>query len=84
MESFEILIIILSVVLTVLLISLIVAMYFLIKVLRSLQSITAKADHVASNIDDVSTFFRNTAGPVALGKLIANIYENVRKGGSKK
>lgn len=78
MDAFEILVIILSVALAIFLLLAIAAAAYTVKVLKHLKSITEKADHVADNIDSVSEFFRKTAGPAAIAKLIANIVDSVR------
>lgn len=82
--SYDILVVILASALAVLLILSIIAVVFLIKVLKQLKKITDKAEHLADNIESVSGFFKKTAGPVAFGKLLANIVEVVREKHHKK
>lgn len=78
MESYDILVIILAVTLGILLVLSIIAMVFTIKVLRQLKRITERAEHFAHNIEDVSEFFKKSAGPVAITKLLSNIIETMR------
>ncbi len=80
----DLLIAILSIGITIVLICTIVVLYYMIKILKSLRSITEKANHIAGNVDSVSEFFSKTAGPVAIGKLIANIVETMRHKEEKK
>lgn len=78
MDAYEILVIILGAALAVFLVLAIVVAALIIKILKNLRAITEKAEHVADNIDSVSEFFRKTAGPAAIGKLIVNIVDSVR------
>ncbi len=78
MESTDYLVILLSVGMSVVLLFTIIALYYTIKILRALKSITDKAEHIAENVDNVSEFFRKSAGPAAMAKLIANLVETVR------
>ena len=78
MENTDILIILLSVGMSVVLLFVIIALFYAIKILKSLQKISDKAEHVADNVDAASAFFRKTAGPAAIAKLLANIVESVR------
>lgn len=76
---------ILSFGMSIVLIFTIVVLYYVIRILKSLRSISEKAEHIADNVDSVSEIFKKTAGPAAIGKMIANIVEVVRnKEGRKK
>jgi len=76
--STDILVILLSVGMSVVLLMTIVTLFYGIKILKSLRSITEKADHIAENVDNVSDFFRKSAGPIAFSKFVANIVETVK------
>ncbi len=45
----------------------------------SAQEIVSKAQDIAGKVEDVSDLFRRTAGPVALGRHLMNVYEMVTK-----
>ena len=79
MDSFDILVIILSIALAVFLVLGIITLVLVIRILRHLKTVTEKAQHVADNIDTASEFFKKAAGPAAIGKLLANIYETIKK-----
>ena len=75
MDSYDLLVIVLAVALAIFLTLSIWAMIYVIKIVKSIRNITEKAEHIAVNVDSVSTFFKNTATPVAIGKLISNIVD---------
>lgn len=77
--TFNILVIILSLTLLVFLVLAITVSIYAIKVLNHLKRITAKAEQVAHNVESVSQFFKHSAGPVAVGKLLSNIIDNFRE-----
>lgn len=83
MESTDVLVILLSVGMSFVLLLTIIALVYAIKILRALRSITETAEHIAANVDTASEFFKKTAGPAALGKLLANVVEMVRNKGEK-
>lgn len=78
MESTDILVILLSVGMSVVLLFTTIALFYAIKILKSLKSISEKAEHIADNVDAASTFFKNTAGPAAIAKMLANIVETMK------
>jgi uncharacterized protein (DUF58 family) len=74
MENAEtILIIILSVTLILFLIIASVLFAALIKLTRKLSEIADKAEAVAGNVVSATDMLRKTAGPLAVGKFLANI-----------
>ena len=73
----EILLIIVSSVLALFLLLAIIALIYLIKVLKGLRHITEQAEKIADSAEAVGDFFKKSAGPVALGKLVSNIVETV-------
>jgi hypothetical protein len=48
-----------------------------IQILNHLKIISEKAEKIADSAEHVGEFFRHTAGPAAIAKLVANIVENV-------
>ncbi len=84
MESTDYLVLLLSIGMSVVLVFTIIALYYVIKILRNLRTITEKAEHIAENVDNVSEFFKKSAGPAAITKLIANLVETVRNRGDGK
>ncbi len=82
MDAFEILVIILSITLAIFLVVGIVLTVSLVKLSNQVRGVVAKADEVMDNVEQVSSFFRKTAGPVAITGLISNIVSAVT--GAKK
>ena len=77
--AMEVLVIIVSATLTLFLLLAIVVLVFLLKVLHSIRRITQKAEAIADKAEMVGEFFGKAAGPVAIGRLITNIADNVFK-----
>ncbi|MBP7806893.1 hypothetical protein KA047_00160 [Candidatus Saccharibacteria bacterium] len=77
--SYDILVIMLSVMLAIFLVLSIVAMVMFIKVLKHVRVIVDKAESIADKADHITDFFEKTAGPVAIGRLIGNITEAFKK-----
>lgn len=76
--STDILVILLSVSMSVVLLLLIIALVYVIRILKTIRMITDKAEHIAENVDNVSEFFKKSAGPAAIAKLVANLVEVVK------
>ncbi len=72
----QILIIILSSTLTIFLIVNIVALVFIIKLVKSVQRISAKAETLTDKAEAVSEFVQHAAGPVLMGKVLAGISDH--------
>ena len=75
----EILLIVVSSALTVFLIVAIILLVKLIQVADKLKLIADKAEKLANSAEAIGDFFRKSAGPVAVGKFMSNIVENVMK-----
>ena len=73
----EILLIIVSSVLSIFLIVAIIAGVKLIQILKAVKRITDKAEKLAESAEAIGNFFKKSAGPVALGKFMSNVAENV-------
>lgn len=73
------LVVFLSAALAVFLLLAIIATVKLIQVLNHLKAISEKAEKLANTAETVGEFFKYTAGPAALGKLVSNISEAVFK-----
>jgi len=80
----QILVVILSSMLAIFLILAIVATAKLIQVLDHLKSISEKAEKLANTAETVGEFFKYTAGPAAIGRLISNVSESVFKHHNKR
>jgi hypothetical protein len=76
MDSFDILVIILSVTLAIFLVTSIVAILYIIKILKRLNKVAESAEQVASNIEDASKTIKNTAGPASLIKMFMGAYNS--------
>ena len=84
MDASEVLVRILAAALAVLLTVSIVFMIYLVKLVIQLRKITEKAEQVADNVEAASSFFRQSAAPIAISKFFANIIEAVGDKSSKK
>jgi hypothetical protein len=77
MDSFDVLVIILSATLAVFLLVAIILTISLIKLVKQLRVISDKAEEIVNDVEAVSGFFRKSAGPVALTGLVSNIVSKV-------
>lgn len=82
-----ILVVMLAIFLAIFLILGIVALIKLIQVLDHLKKVSEKAEKLADTAENIGEFFKYTAGPAAIAKLLANITHVILKhkksGGSK-
>lgn len=74
----EILVVILASTLAVFLLLAIIATVKIIQILNHLKVITEKAEKLANTAETVGDFFKYTAGPAALGKLVSNVVESFK------
>lgn len=81
--SYDILVIMLSVMLAIFLTLGIVVMVFVIKILKNIRVITEKAEQIADKAEHITEFFQQTAGPVAVGRMISNITDMFKNKKSK-
>ncbi len=79
----QILVVVLASALAVFLVLAIVAAYKLIQVLDHLKRISEKAEKLANTAESVGEFFKYTAGPATLGKIVMNIVESFKHKKSK-
>ena len=79
MDSFDILVIILSITLLILLVVMIAVGIAAYKLVQKLQSITAVAENIADDVETASSFFKKSAGPIALTGFVSNIVKSVMK-----
>ena len=75
----QILLIIVSSFLTLFLLVSIVLIIKVIKVIKSVNRVAEKAESLVSSAEAATELLRKTAGPVALGKFVANMFESVTK-----
>ncbi len=75
----QILVIVLASMLAIFLALGIVALTKLIQLLDHLKRISEKAEKLANTAETVGEFFKYTAGPAAIGKLLANISNVIHK-----
>jgi len=78
MDASEILVVILSVALAVLLVLAIILAYHLIKISIALRQISQKTAQVVNNVEQASHLLKNSAVPVAMSRLIANMIDNFK------
>lgn len=77
--SESILVIILSVLLAIFLVLSIAIAILVLKVINQVKSVIEKAHTIADQAEHVTTFFKDTSAPVAIGKMIANIFNANRE-----
>lgn len=77
MESYDILVIILSVTLFIFLVVAIAIGLAAYTLLKKLQGISDKAEEIMDDVETVSGFFRKSAAPVAITGFISNIVSKV-------
>jgi hypothetical protein len=75
----QILLIIVSTFLSLFLLVSIILLVKLIKLIKSVNRVAEKAEHLVDSAEAATELLRKTAGPVAVGKFIANIVESVVK-----
>lgn len=74
-QAYSTLVIILSITLAVFLILAIVAVSFLIKLLKSANRISAKAEAVATNLEEAADNFKKVAGPAAAMQAFSKLFK---------
>ncbi len=84
MDSFDILVVILSVTLLVLLIASIVLVVSVLKLVKKLREITDTANEIMHDVEAVSDFFKKSTGTVAITTLLSNIVSKVTEFKGKK
>jgi len=72
------------VVLAIFLIVAIVATVYLLKIMKQVKQITARAENVAENLESAANTFQRAASPLAFLKLLSNIVEHTAGGRRKK
>lgn len=77
--STHILVIILSVTLALFLVLAITATVITIRVLRSIDRLVKKAEGIVNTAEHVGNVFKNVSGPIAIARLLQNIFEVVTK-----
>lgn len=83
MDSFDILVIILSITLAVFLVMAIVLTTYLIRIAREISEITEKAGSVVSNIEAVSTAAASKGPGSFIASIISTVVEKSMNGGGK-
>ena len=78
-EAFKVLVIIVSSVLSVFLLVGIIAGIFVVKVLRDIRRITAKAERVIESAESVGDVFRHVSGPLGILKVLRSIMKATKK-----
>ncbi len=82
--SESILVIILSVMLAIFLGLGITIAIFVLKIIKHVKSVIEKAESIADKAESVTSFFQHTTGPVAIGKLISNLFNAGREYNERK
>jgi hypothetical protein len=77
--AFDILVIILSTFLAVFLILAIVATVAIIKLVRSVNRVVAKGEHMITSAEHAADIFKNAAVPLSTVRVVTNIIETLTK-----
>jgi hypothetical protein len=75
----SILVIILSVTLTVFLLVTILVLVLIAKLIKAMQHLIEKAEHIVDSAEEAALLLKNASGPLALFKLVRNIFAFVEK-----
>lgn len=75
----HILLIVLAAALALFLLLAIVITVQVIRLLKVVNKITAKAEHVIETAENVGEVFKNAAGPLALMRIVSNVVNTVTK-----
>lgn len=84
MDSYDILVIFLSVTLAIFLTTAIVALVFLIKLLKKLNTATDSAMHAVENVESITDTLKNVANGSVVASAVSSLWEKVRTRNSKK
>lgn len=74
-ESFQALVVILSIMLAIFLTLGIFVLVYVLKVIKNIRHITEKAEQIADRAESMSAMFEKTAPTVAVGRLVGNLME---------
>lgn len=78
MDTYEkILVLFLSSALAVLLLLSIIVLVVVLKIVKHIKHITEKAEEIADKAESIGTIFQKAAGPVVIGRFLANMSDAV-------
>lgn len=80
----QVLLIILAATLALFLILAIIVVVQIMRLLKAVNKITAKAEHVIETAENVGEVFKNAAGPLALLRVVSNVVETITKAKRRK
>jgi hypothetical protein len=75
----QVLLIVLCTTLSLFLLVCIIATIKAIQILNDVKRIVQKAEKLADKAEAVGDFFKATAGPAAIGKLVSNIFHSIQQ-----
>jgi hypothetical protein len=76
----QVLLIVVAALLSIFLLLLIGVMVGILKLIKALREMVAKAEEVADSVESAAEVLRDTSGPLAAFKLIRNIMKATQKG----
>jgi Na+-transporting NADH:ubiquinone oxidoreductase subunit NqrC len=83
MDTYEILVVLLSVSLIVVLIVTTIALVLLIRILQQVQKLTHRAELMVDKVESVGEFFKNTAGISSIVKIVGGLVDTAKKHSKK-
>ena len=86
MDSYDILVVILSITLAIFLVLAIVFSIYLIRIARKVDEMAEKAKSAVSSVEAAAKIFEKSAAPAAFSRIVANVVESFsgKKKGKKK
>ena len=79
----QVLLIVVAALLSIFLLICIAVMVGVLKLIKGLREMVAKAEEVADSVESAAEVLRDTSGPLAMFKLIRNIMKATQKGRRK-
>jgi cobalamin biosynthesis protein CobD/CbiB len=73
----QILVVVLAATLAILLVLIIIATVYVIQLIKTLQKIVTKAEHLVESAEEVSDIVRRTAGKLSLLRLVQSVVDMV-------
>lgn len=84
MDTYEVLVVLLSISLIGVLITTIFALVLIIKILHQVQRVTNRAEQVVDKVESVGEFFKNAAGISSITRIISGLAESAMHNHTKK
>lgn len=84
MDTYQLLVVLLSVTLIAVLLALLIAIIYIIKILQHMQRISLQAEKVVDKVEHVGEFFKQGVGITSIARMVGTIVESVNNHKSQK